>query len=259
VDPALQADPGNDMFQRAKNIYDQGKASKDPDQRQQLLALATGTFNQYLAQFPNHPNAEPAWLYLGQGFYQTGQIDEAKRCFHTLLNRYGKGIWVSAAAYTLAYEHLGKKEYALAAPLFLRFAENASNPESLARGYFFAATCYSQLNQDKQAAELFKKVIADPAGALYASQSKVALGGILQKSGKLAEALELFEAVAQSQATPALRGEAALKAALTATKLGQNDLADKYLKMIAITPGMEAFRSDAVVALMANAFSKKDY
>lgn len=259
VDPALQADPGNDMYQRAKNIYDQGKASNDPDQRQQMLGLAVQTFNQYLAQFPNHPNAEPAWLYLGQSLYQTGRIDDAKRCFHTLLNRYGKGIWVSAAAYTLAYEHLGKREYALAAPLFLRFAENAGNPESLVRGYFFAATCYSQLNQDKQAIELFRKVIDHPAGALYTAQSKVALGGLLQKSGKAAEALELFEAVAQSQATPALRGEAALKAALTATKLGQNELADRYLKLIAITPGMEAFRSDAVVALMANAFSKKDY
>jgi tetratricopeptide (TPR) repeat protein len=82
VDPALQADPGNDMFQRAKNIYDQGKASNDPAQRQQLLTAAAGVFNQYLTQFPNHPNAEPGWLYLGQSLYQTGRIDEAKRCLH---------------------------------------------------------------------------------------------------------------------------------------------------------------------------------
>ncbi len=259
VDPALQADPANDMYQRAKNVYDQGNTSNDPEQRQQLLALATGIFNQYLAQFPNHPNAEPAWLYLGQGLYQTGRIDDAKRCFHTLLNRYGKGIWVSAAAYTLAYEHQGKREFALAAPLFLRYAENGGTPESLVRGYFSAATCYSQINQDRQAADLFRKVIDHPSGILYAAQSKVALGTLLQKTGKLAEALELFEAVVQSQASPALRGEAALKAALAASKLGQNDLADRYLKLIAITPGMEAFRSDAVVALMANCFSRKDY
>jgi tetratricopeptide (TPR) repeat protein len=259
VDPTLQADPANDMYQRAKNLYDQGNASNDPDQRLQLLTLATGIFNQYLAQFPNHPNAEPAWLYLGQGLYKTGRIDDAKRCFHTLLNRYGKGIWVSAAAYTLAYEHLGKREYALAAPLFLKYAENGGTPESLVNGYFFAATSYSQLNQDRQSADLFRKVIDHPAGSLYAPQSKVALGKLLQKTGKLAEALELFESVVQSQASPALRGEAALKAALTATKLGQNDLADRYLKLIAITPGMEEFRSDAVVALMANSFSKKDY
>jgi len=259
VDPALQADPANDMFQRAKNIYDQGKASKDAAQRQQLLTLAATTFNQYLSQFPNHPNAEPAWLYLGQCRYQTGEIDEAKRCFHTLLNRSGKGTWAGAAAYTLAYDYLGKRDYALAAPLFQRFADNAARPEDHVRGNFFAATCYSQLGQDRQAGDLFKKVIEDPAGGLYSAQSKVALGSILQKTGKLEEALALFEGVAQSQATPALRGEAALKAALTATKLGQNDLAEKYLRMIAITPGMEAFRSDAVVALMANAFSKKDY
>ncbi len=259
VDPALQADPGNDMFQRAKNVYDQGKASNDPAQRQQLLTAAAGVFNQYLTQFPNHPNAEPGWLYLGQSLYQTGRIDEAKRCFHTLLNRYGKGTWAGAAAYTLAYDYLGKRDYALAAPLFQRYADNAARPEDQVRGQFFAATCFSQLGQDRQAGDLFKKVIEDPAGALYSAQSKVALGSILQKSGKLEEALALFEAVAQSQASPALRGEAALKAALTATKLGQNELAEKYLRLIAITPGMEAFRSDAVVALMANSFSKKDY
>jgi len=255
VDPALQADPGNDMFERAKAIYDQGKATRNAE----LLDSSAAIFVDYLNRFPNHPNAERSWLYLGQAYYQTGKIDDAKRCFHILLNRYGKGVWVSAAAYTLAYDHLGKREYALAAPLFQRFAENAGSPESLVRGNFFAATCYSQLNQDQLAADLFKKVIANPAGVLYASQSKVALGGLLQKSGKLEEALALFEAVAQSQATPALRGEAALKAALSATKLNQNDLADKYLKLIAITPGMEEFRADAVVALMANAFSKKDY
>jgi tetratricopeptide (TPR) repeat protein len=259
VDPALQADPANDMFQRAKNLYEQGRSSKDQEQRQQLFGTTTTLFEDYITRFPDHPNAEPASLYLGQGLYQTGRIDEAKRCFHTLLTHYKKGIWVSAAAYTLAYDHLGKKEYALAAPLFVRFAENAGNPESAVRGNFFAATCYSQLGQDRQAADLFRKVIADPAAALYSAQSKVALGGLLLKSGKPDEALPLFEAVAQSQATPALRGEAALKAALTATKLGQLDLADKYLKLIAITPGMEAYRADAVVALMANSFSKKDY
>lgn len=259
VDPALQADPGNDMFQRAKNLYDQGKASADQDQRQQLLAASAAVFNDYLNRFPNHPNAEPAWLYLGQSLYQTGRIDDAKRCFHTLLNRYGKGTWAGAAAYTLAYDYFGKRDYALAAPLFQRYADNAARPEDQVRGNFFAATCYSQLGQDRQAGDLFKKVIEDPAGGLYSAQSKVALGGILQKAGKLEEALGLFEGVAQSQASPALRGEAALKAALTATKLGQTDLAEKYLKLIAITPGMEAFRSDAVVALMANAFSKKDY
>lgn len=259
VDPALQADPGSDMFQRAKNLYDQGKSNKDQDQRQQLLNTATTLFNDYITRFPDHPNAEPASLYLGQGLYQTGRIAEAKRCFRTLLDHYKKGIWVSAAAYTLAYEHLGKKEYALAAPLFVRFAENAGNPESFVRGNFFAATCYSQLGQDRQAADLFRKVIADPAAALYAAQSKVALGGLLLKSAKPDEALPLFESVAQSQASLPLRGEAALKAALTATKLNQLDLADKYLKLIAITPGMETYRADAVVALMANSFSKKDY
>lgn len=260
VDPTLQADPGNDMFQRAKNVYDQGSATRDPAARTELLLRAAAIFNDYLNQFPNHPNAEPSWLYMGQSLYLSGKVDEAKRCFSTLLNRYGKGPWAGAAAFTLAQDHYSKREYVMAAPLFERYAENATKPEEKARGHFYAAFCYRSIGKDAQAITLYKGVIDDPAGAVYAPQSRLGLGLILLKTNKYDQALPLFESVATTAtATPAVRGEAALKAALAATQLDRTELAEKYLKMIAITPGMEDYRPDAVVALMNNAFSKKDY
>ncbi len=216
-------------------------------------------FAEYLSSFPNHPNAEMAWWYLGNSYYQSGQIDEGKRCFSTLLNRYGEGKWAAAAAFALARDHYNKAEYAFAAPMFERYAANAARPEDPPRGHYFAGNCYRLLGRDREAIASFKKVIEDPAGGLYAPQSKVALGHLALRAGKLAEALAQFEEVITGPYTSKIRGEAALQGALTATKLGESELSEKYLRLILTSEGMDDFRPDAQTALMANHFANKEY
>jgi len=260
VDPALQADASNDFFLRGKNLYDSAQKATDQQNRIDLHQRAAGIFSEYLVQFPNHPNAEMAWWYLGNSYYQSGQIDDAKRCFSTLLNRYGQGKWAAAAAYTLAADHYNKGEYALAAPMFERYAANAAKPEERPRGHYFAGNCYRLLGSDREAIGSFQKVVDDPAGALFAPQSKVALGHLAVKAGKFEAALGYFEDVAKNAKHVAkVRGEAALHASLTATKLGQNELAEGHLRQIMTTEGMEEFRPDAQIALMNNHFSNKEY
>ncbi len=259
VDPALAPDAGNDFFMRGKNVYDTAQAATDLENRRNLYQRAAQIFGDYITAFPNHPNAEMAWWYLGNSYYQSGQIDDGKRCFSTLLNRFGKGKWAAAAAYTLAADHYNKAEYAFAAPMFERYAANAAKPEERPRGYYFAGNCYRLLGRDREAVGAFKKVIEDPAGALFIPQSKVALGHLAVNAGKLQDALAQFEEVVNSPFPPKVRGEAALNAALTATKLDKTELSDRYLALIMRTPGMEDFRVEAQTALMANHFAKKEY
>ncbi|MCX6866343.1 MAG: tetratricopeptide repeat protein [Verrucomicrobia bacterium] len=259
ADPTLAPDASNDVFMRGKNLYDSAQASTDLANRRDYFQRAAEILADYVTSFPNHPNAESAWWYLGNSYYQAGQIDDGKRCFSTLLNRYGKGKWAAAAAYTLAADHYNKAEYAFAAPLFERYAANAAKAEESFRGYYFAGNCYRLLGRDREAVASFKKVIGDPAGMLFAPQSKVALGHLALKTGKPDEALAYFEDVAAAPAAPKVRGEAALQAALTATKLDRADLADRYLSLVLRTPGMEDFRADAQLALMDNLFAKKEY
>ncbi len=259
VNPALVPNPGNDLFLRAKNLYDTAQAATDLTNRRDFFQRAAQQFGDYLANFPDHPNAEMAWWYLGNSYYQSGQIDEGKRCFSTLLNRYGKGKWAAAAAYTLAADSYNRAEYALAAPMFERYALNAAKPEDRPRGLYFAGNCYRLLGRDREAASLFRKVVEDPAGVLFAPQSKVALGHLLVNAKKLPEALAQFEEVVAAPYPSKIRGEAALHAALTATKLDKTDVAERYLALIMRTPGMEDFRPDAQTALMGNQFAKKDY
>jgi tetratricopeptide (TPR) repeat protein len=259
VDPALAPAPANDFFLRGKNIYDTAQASTDFESRMGYYRRAAEIFAEYVRIYPTHENAEMAWWYLGNSHYQAGQIDEAKRCFNTLLNRYGQGKWAAAAAYTLAADHYNRSEYAFAAPMFERYAGNASKPEERARGNYFAGNCYRLLGRTKEAIRSFTRVVEDPAGSLFAAQAKIAIGHLSLKDGKLEEAYQIFRGVVDGPHAAKYRGEAALHAALTATKLGKTDDADQLLKLVLNTPGMEEFRPDAQTALMGNYFAKKEY
>ncbi len=260
VDPALKADPGNDWFELARNLYDSAQASKDLDSRADLCSRAAAQFTDYLAEYPNHPNAEAAWWYLGQCQYMSGHIEDAQRCFNTLINRYVKGKWVAAAAYTLAADHYNKREYQFAAPLFEKAAANSIRSEDCQRAGYYAGTCYRLLGRDREAAASFNLVLRDKeSGNPFSGSAKVGLATIHLKNGKTAEALSLFREVADTEGAPGTRGEAALQAALAASKLGKPEIADKYLNFLLDTPGMETFRPDAGLALLANEFACKEY
>jgi tetratricopeptide (TPR) repeat protein len=255
----LRPDVGNDFFARGKNLFDTAQASVDFETRRDLYLRSADIFSEYINQFPNHANTEAAWWYLGSSFYQAGLLDDAKRCFSTLLNRYGQGKYAAAAAYTLAADHYNKGEYAFAAPLFERFAASAAKPGDKPKGNLFAANCYRLLNRDREAITAYNRVIVDPEGAVFKAQAQTEVGKLSLKAGKLIEALDLFRAVADSTAVPKQRGDAALHAGIAATKLGETALAEKYLRFILDSPGMEQFRPDAQTALMENHFAKKEY
>lgn len=260
ADPTLQADPGSDFFNRGRNLYDSAQNTRDPENRRLIFTRAIEIFSIYINDFPTHPNAEAAWWYLGNSQYQTGATEDGKRAFNVLLNRYPTGPWSAAAAYTLAADHYKNRNYALAAPLFERYAANISKPEEQPRGHFFAANSYRMLGQDRQAARSYRRVIDHPDGGDFIAQSRIALGHLAVRAGNHQEAFDLFETVATStRATPRARGEAALHASLAATRLKRTDVADTYLKMVMQTDGMEDFRADAQTALMNNQFAAGRY
>ena len=259
VDPMLAGDSSNDLFLRGKNIYDSAQAATDLANRTEYYRRAAMIFSDYLNLFSDNPRAEQAWWYLGNSHYQSGMIDDARRCFSTLINRYGRGKWVAAAAYTLAADHYNRGEYAFAAPMFERYAANTEKPEERARGNYLAGNSYRMLGRNREAIGSLRRVIEDPAGSHFAPQAKTALGQLHAADGKFQEALALFEEVLATDATPKVRGEAALGAALAAAKLGRSTDSDRHLFLILKSSGMEDFRAEAQTVLMSNAFERKDY
>ena len=259
VEEDLRADTGQDFFQRGKNLYASAQASVDIETRRSLYLRSAEILESYLNEFPSHANSEAAWWYMGSSYYQAGMMDDAKRCFSTLVNRFQKGKYAAAAAYTLAADHYSKREFAFAAPLFEKFALNAAKPTDRSKGYLYAGNSYRFLGRDREAIAAFQRVAEDPDGALFKEQAQLEIGKLLFKAGKLQESLALFEDVAKSRAAAKFRGEGSLHAAIAATKLGQTELAENYLRSILDTPGMEDFRPDAQTALMENYYAKKQY
>lgn len=259
VDEALQADPGNDLFNRGKNIFDAAQNVADAEERREHYLKATKIFSDYINEFGRHQNAEAAWWYLGSCYLQVGMSDDAKRCFSTLLNGFGEGKYAAVAAYSMALDHYNKREYAFAAPLFERFAANGSRPEDKSKGKLMAGSCYRLEGRDRDAIKSFKEVIDDPKGAPLHNQARLYLGHVIFKQGKVEDALKLFEEVAKSEAAENIRAEAALHAAITATKLGKSEVAESYLRIVLEKPGMESARPDAQIALMENYFASKKY
>jgi tetratricopeptide (TPR) repeat protein len=259
VDAALTADTGNDFFLRGKNLHDAAATATDFAQRIDLYQRAAQIFSEYLTSFPNHPNTEMAWWYLGISEYKSGNAENAKRCFSTLLHRYGQSKWAAAAAYTMAADHYNKSEYALAAPLFERYAKYAAKPEERPRGSYFAGNCHRLLGRDREAIAAYQAVLANPLGAPFHADTKLALGYLSLNAGKLSDAVARFDEASQESTTEKTRGEAWLQAALASVKLGRATEADRYLNRILESSGMAEYHGEAQSVLMGNLFAKKDY
>jgi len=256
---ALTADPGADFYQRGKNLYDVGQSEKDEEKRKELYSKAAAIFDEYLRVFPNHENAQKAWWYMGNCFYQLGNVGQAKRCFATILNSYEEGKWVAAAAYTMAADHYNAGQYEMAAPLFERYAKNTEIAEERVRGQFFEANCYRVLGRDQQAMAAFKKVVEDEDAGAFKFQSMLAMGHIAVKLNKLDDALNYFSAVSAADVSATVKGEATLHAGLVARKSDQPDLAKKYLSAVLKNEAYRDLWADAQTGLMAALFTTKDY
>lgn len=259
VDPALQADPGEDWYQHGRNLHEAAKKAADPDQKFELYARAIDVLTRYLGQYANHPNAEAAYWYLGESYYASGRIDDAKRCFHNLVNRRKKSRYASAAANRLAVDHYQNRQYALAAPLFEKMAELAEVPEHRYRGLYFAAVAYEAQGRTREATDYYRQLLEQESGNPFIHQSEAGLGRLLARAQKLDEALPLLDKAVMSRSGPEIRGPAAVEAGMAAAKLGQPELSDKYLGLVLTTPGMEKYRPDAQYAMMAARFDRKDY
>ncbi len=260
VDPTLRSDPGQDWYQHGRNLYEAAKRGTDNDRRLDDFSQAIDVLSRYLQQYPNHPNAEAAAWYLGESYYGAGRADDAKRSFHALLQRHPKGRYASAAAYRLAADYFNNRQYALAAPLFERMAAVATIASERQRGLFHAAFSYELQGRTREAIDYHRRVLADPtASNPYLHRSQLSLGRLLSRAEKPDEALPLLDQVVMSRSGPELRGPAAIEAGTIAARQGNPELSDKYLMLVITTPGMEPYRPDAQIALMAARFDRKKY
>lgn len=257
---AQSPDPAADMFSHGKRLHDSAKASSVIEQRLQRYAQAVDVLSRYLNEYSGRPDAEAAYWYLGESYYGSGRVDDARRCYHGILSRYGKGGYASAAAFRLAVGHFNNRQYALAAPLFEKMVAAATMADHRLKGLFYAAYSYELQGRTREATEYYRKVIADPDPANpFLHKTQLHLGRLLARAEKLEEAMPLLDQAVMSRTASDVRGPAAVEAGVVAAKLGQQENSDKYLMLVLTTPGMEVYRPDAQIALMTSRYESKQY
>jgi len=255
----LVANPGLDQFEFCKQLYRQANAIKNREQRVRAYQQLAPRLENYIARFPNNPNSAPAMYYLGECYYQSGYLDEAKRIFHRVINRYQKGRYVALSSNRLGYDAFANKKYNQAAIYFGKVAAMSTTAEERYRGRYQEASCFRYSGQTDLAIKSYLAIeLADGAPTVYRENAKLRLGYLYFGKKDLQHALEKFASLVKPGVAANVRADAALNAGLISLKLKKTDDAEGYFKTVLLSKE-EKFKPRAQAALMNCLYDKKDY
>lgn len=255
----LVADPGQDQFEFCKQLYRQANATKDQHERVRAYQQVSPRLEQYINRFPNHANTPAASYYLGECYYQTGYLNEAKQVLHGVINRYRTGRYVALASNRLGYDAFTNKKYEQAAVYFGRVATMADTAEERFRGRYQEASCYRYSGQTERAIRSYSMIeSAQDAPDVYRENSKLRLGYLYFGKKDLVKALDKFASLVQPGVAPNVRADAALNAGLISLQLKKTDDAESYFKSVLLSKE-EKFKPRAQAALMNSMYTGKNF
>lgn len=258
-DAPLVSDPGADQFEFCKQLYRRANAARDQHTRALTYRRLIPRLQNYLRRFPNHPNAAAATYYLGESYYHSGSLDEAKRVLHSVINRYRKGRYVALASNRLGYDAVANKKYAQAAVHFGRVATMSSTAQERHRGRYQQASCYRYAGMTDQAIRAYTHIEkAQDAPVLYREHAKLKLGHLYLDKKDKDKALEKFEAIMLPAVAADVRVEATLNAGIIYFEQKKNQLAERCFKFVLLS-GEDKFKASAQAALMNVMYAEKNY
>ncbi|MGB0775994.1 MAG: tetratricopeptide repeat protein, partial [Akkermansiaceae bacterium] len=100
----LAVDPGQDQFEFCKQLYRQANSMRVQGEKILAYQRLVPRLNSYINRFPRHANTVAAQYYLGECYYHSGSIDDAKRVLMGVINRYKTGRYVALSSNRLAYD-----------------------------------------------------------------------------------------------------------------------------------------------------------
>lgn len=255
----LVADPARDQFEFCKQLYRNANTTRDHRMRVVAYQRLAPRLEAYIQRFPNHANTPAASYYLGECYYQSGSIDDAKRVLMGVINRYKTGRYVALASNRLGYDAFHNKKYAQAAVHFNRVARHADTAEERYRGRYQEASCYRFAGDSNAAIRAYTEVeMAKDAIPVYRENAKLRLGHLYLEKKNITKAKEKFKALLLPAVTENLRIEAAYHSGLIALQEKDNELAEGYFKTVLLSADIK-FKARAQAALMNTMFAAGNY
>lgn len=255
----LVADPAEDQFEFCRQLYQEANNTEDQALRVAAYQRVIPRLMAYMERFPNHVNSQAAGYYLGECYYQSGDIDQGKRILHGMVNRYKEGRYVALASNRLGYDAVAEKKYDQAAVHFGRVAEMASTAQDRYRGRYQEASCLRYAGNIDGAIKSFELVeAAEEAPANYRENARLKLGHLYLAKKDTIKAKEKFEALMQPDVEEKLRIEATLNTGLIALQEKNLDLAKASFNAV-LSSAVDKFKPSAQAALMNTMYAAKNY
>ncbi|MBT8036154.1 MAG: tetratricopeptide repeat protein [Verrucomicrobiae bacterium] len=258
-DAPLVADPGQDQFEFCKQLYRQANATGDHEGKVMAYQRAIPRLSTYIERFPMHANTAAAMYYLGECYYHSGSLDDAKRVLHGVINRYQKGRYVALASNRLGYDAVAMKKYDQAAVYFGRVATMSTTAQERYRGRYQEASCFRYAGNADRAIQSYQIIeAAKDAPSVYRENAKLKLGHLYLAQKDDEKAMARFEALMLPGVAANLRIEATLNVGLLALRKKEVDKAERCFKAVLLS-SEEKFKPSAQTALMNSLYAAKDY
>ena len=195
------------QFQEAERYYEAGKAHTDPYEVGRYMTYVIGLYNNYLNTYPKSPNAPAAWFHLGHAQQTLGKIDECRRSYRTMIERFRRGPYVGSAARQMAYLAYVEEDWAEAAKYFGITADHLSQDSLRHNALTKQVQCLLKLNRSEEVTEVLKKII-DSKNHPYRDWARFMLGYQYYESDKFQTAINVFEPLLDVQTASKYRSQA---------------------------------------------------
>lgn len=258
----LISHPARDLFDLATLFFrDAESSSRDQESKRRDLRLANRYFARFLQQFPGHQKATEAAYFLALSHQKLGETDQAMANFQKVAATQpaNPGPFYNGALIALASHAFDQKNYAAAIPPFQQILQTTQDPRVREEATYRLFLSHYRLNQTQPAITTLEQYLELPSPSpSLRHKAQLTLAQLYQKTGRLPDALDVFQNLAET-APPAQGNIALLSAARLARQLEQPDRARLLHQQILANPGLKKHHGQAQLILMDRAAAAKDW
>ncbi|YCM44361.1 tetratricopeptide repeat protein [Verrucomicrobiaceae bacterium 227] len=265
-----QSESEQRQFTEAERYYEAGKAQNDQYEKGRYMTYVIGLYVKHLNTYPNSPNAPAAWFHLGHAQQTLGKIEECRKSYQTLIQRFRRGPYVGSAARQMAYLAYVEEDWADAAKYFEITAEHLTQDSLRYNALTKQVQCLLKLNRTEEVKDALKKII-DSKNHPYRDWARFMLGYQYYEADKFQTAINVFEPLLAEETTSNYRSQALFYTGLSSAELGRDDVAESHLISVLEMPPnhpsltaeqrshLSTNKGKAQTALMGLYSKKKDY
>jgi TolA-binding protein len=190
IDAFVRDNPGSPMADNL--LLKKGEYHQERKQYEQ----AVRAYQSFLSSFGKSPLVPEAYFHLGECFNGLGMRDKAASAFAQVADRHAGHALTPAALMKMAEISRKREDHAGAIATLDRLMKEYPESDPARGATYVKGAILSEAGRTGEAEALFRTVIKDQAGTVFADKALVGLAMIEYGSGRRSEALESLRSVA---------------------------------------------------------------